>query len=369
MATGEFLDPVGSIQTFAPVLRDIQRMPAMDPKTVFRSATPGVIGLLTEHLGPWEGRREMAFDIPGVAEGGRAVGRDERMLQGFDAIGHIVALRGFEVAGFSHTVHPSDFAYGLTAERARDLAAKPQINFNKMVAKDILMDVITSGDYSGSITDDFAWSTLDLAGNTASQQLITDDADQVANVFANSNQTFTHWPMRDGTQAAAGHDHLDDTGAVWSAANAKTQADNVLEHIGKNRAIALVGSTVGTAVQAAKKSDFGGINSIVPLVEQNPNLKGSDFAFAKPIGEYDGIEYHHMVDLPASGMLVFAAGSKPFHLNIGALAAPNMPEGKGAWIRDHAQNDELLGLSYGFRDYVSVGVQDPLAVAYTEHAN
>lgn len=363
-----FINPVGSIQTFRQYVDRVNRMPAMDPKLAFRSATPGVLSNLFDVMGPWQGRASERFEIPGVNEGIRAVGRDQRMVQGKDDIGHIVALPGFEVAGFSQTVHPEDFAYGLTPERAADLARKPQLDFNFGIAKDILMDVITSGDYSGSITNAFAWSAEDLDGNTASQQLITDDADQVENVYAYDGQTFTHWPLRDGTQAAAGHDHLFDTGAVWSAATAKTQADNVREHPTNGPIRAFVGSTVAAAVQAAKKSDYAGFSAVVEQVERDFAAKGSDFAGATPIGIYEDIQYFHMVDLPASGALYMASNKSPFHLHIGQLAAPGMPVGKGAWANDHRVNDELQGITYGMRDYVAAGVKDPMAVSYGEHA-
>jgi hypothetical protein len=363
---GEFLDPVGSIQTFVRVVDDVMRLPELDPKRAFRTATPGAIGDLVEQMGPWEGRGGLRFEMPGVTQGVKAIGRDQRMLQGTDKISHIVALPGFELAGFSHTVHPEDFAYGLTAERARDLAAKPVLNFNDGVAH-ILMDIITSGDYSGSITDDFQWSAKDLDDNTASQQIITDDANQVPNVFANSTQTIL-WPLRNGTQTAVNHDHLSDTGAVWSAANAKTQADNIREHPTMGRIRAYVGSTVAAAVQAAKKSDFTNTVLIKEQVENSFSAKGSDFGFASPIGIYEDIEYHHMVDLPASGVLMVAAGTKPFHAHIGYKPAPGINGDKGAWTRNHAENDELLGMTWGFRKYFSGGVKNPLAATYGEHA-
>lgn len=363
---GEFLDPVGSIQTFVRVVDQVMRVPDMDPKKAFRTATPGAIGDLVEQMGPWEGRGGIRFEMPGVTQGVRAVGRDQRMLQGTDKISHIVALPGFELAGFSQTVHPEDFAFGLTPERARDLAAKPILDFNAGIA-DILMNVITSGDYSGSITDDYAWTAKDLDDNAANQQIITDDANQVPNVFANSTQTIL-WPLRNGTQAAANHDHLSDTGAVWSAADAKTIANNIREHPTMGRIRMYVGSTIAAAVQAAKKTDYAGTVLVKDQVEQSYSSKGSDFGFATPIGFYEDIEYLHMVDLPASGVLAVAAGHKPFHAHIGYKPAPGINGDKGPWTRNHAQNDELLGLTYGYRRHFAAGVKDPLAVAYSEMA-
>lgn len=363
---GEFLSPVGSIQSFVRVVDKVQRLPELDPKKAFRTATPGAIGDLVEQMGPWEGRGALRFEMPGVTEGVKAVGRDQRMFQGKDKISHIVAMPGFELAGFTQTVHPEDFAYGLTAERARDLAAKPILDFNDGVAH-ILLDVITSGDKSGSITDDFKWSAKDLDDNTTSQDIITDDANQVPNVFANSTQTIL-WPLRDGTQAAANHDHLSDTGAVWSAADAKTIANNIREHPTMGRVRMYVGSTIAAAVQAAKKTDYAGTVLIKDQVENSYSSKGSDFGYATPIGFYDDIEYLHMVDLPASGVLAVAAGHRPFHAHIGYKPAPGINGDKGAWTRNHAENDELLGLSYGYRRYFAAGVKDPLSVAYAEMA-
>ncbi len=288
------------------------------------------------------------------------------MVQGTDKIKHIVALPGFELAGFSQSVHPADFAYGLTPERARDLAAKPILDFNDGVAN-ILLDVLTSGDKTGSITNDFAWSATDLDDNVASQAIITDDANQVPNVYANDSQTIL-WPLRNGTETSTGHDHLSDTGAVWSAANAKTQADNIREHPTMGRIRAYVGSTVAAAVQAAKKTDYGGTVLVKEQVERSDSAKGADFGMASLIGYYEDIEYHHMVDLPASGVLMVASNKRPFHAHIGWKPAPGINGDKGAWTRNHAENDELLGLTYGYRRTLAAGVKEPISAAYAEHA-
>lgn len=361
---GEFTE-VGSIQVYRNVVDKVNRLASMDPKMAFRSATPGVIGQLVQNMGKWEGIGDERWEIPGVTEGVRAIGRDQRMLLGKSKIAHIVARPGFEIAGFSQTIHPEDFAYGLSREAARDLALRPNLDFNAGVAS-ILLDLITAGDKTGSITDNFAWSALDLDDNVASQPLATQSAQQVANVFANGSQSFTGWPMRDGTQAAAGHDHLSDTGAVWSAANAKVQANNILEHPTNGRVRAFVGSTVASAVFAAKRTDY----QYAPqreLIEGGVN-KGDDFAGATRIGDYDNVDYWHMVDLPASGVLMHAVGKQPFHVHIGALAVPGMDRDKGAWTRNHAENDEVMGMTHGYRRFLSAGVQDPLSVTYYEHA-
>lgn len=364
---GEFLSPVGSIQVFEHVLARVQRLPEMDPKTAFRTATPGVIGQLTEQMGPWRGREDVRFEIPGVTQGGRAVGPEERMEVGTDDIGHIVALRGFELAGHSQRVSPEMFSFGgMTQERANSLAAKPILDFNDEVASNIMMNVMTSGDFSGAVADDFQWSATDLSGNSVSQPIITDDADQVPNVYANGTQTFTHWPLRDGTQASAGHDHLFDTGAAWTESSARTQINNVLEHPGNNTPVAYVGSTVASSVVADLKSEFGAIESRTRLVTEGLDLKGDDFAFASPIGERGGVMYFHMVDMPTSAALFVARGKKPFHLNLGAVGAEGGQIGTRAWTE--RGDPERRGTTYGYRDYVSAGVKDPLAVTFGEFA-
>lgn len=370
MATGEFLEPVGTIKVWEQVLARVQRLTDMDPKMVFTSATPGVIGELTSNsfgdmVGPWRGREEARLEIPGISNGAKAIGPEERMRQGGDDIAHIVALRGFELAGHTYKVSPEMFGYGgMDAQRARALAAKPVIDFNETVSK-IMMDVMTSGDYSGSQTNAFAWSATDLAGNSQSQPLYTDTASEVENVYPYDTQTFTHWPMRDGSQAAAGHDHLFDTAAVWSAADAATQADNVREHPTNGAINAYVGSTIATAVQAAKKSDFAGISNVVPLTEQDLASKGSNFGFARPVGEYDGVNYFHMVDMPTSGALYVSAGKQPYHLNMGVIGTDGNRIETGSW--SEAGDAERRGISYGYRTYVTAGVRDPLAATVGEH--
>jgi len=371
MATGEFLDPVGTITVWEQVLASVQRAAQMDPKMAFRTATPGAIGELTsanigDITGPWRGREEVRIEIPGTTNGAKAIGPEERMRQGTDDIGHIVALRGFELAGHTYKVTPEMFGYGgMDGRRARELAAKPRLDFNETVAKNML-DVMTSGDYSGSQTNAFAWSATDLSGNSQSQALFTDTADEVENVYPYDGQTFTHWPLRNGSTAAAGHDHLFDTAAVWSAADAKTQADHIREHPTNGVIKAYVGSTIATAVQAAKKSDLSSISAVQPLTEQNLAAKGSDFGFAQRVGDYDGVDYYHMVDLPTSGALYVSAGKMPFHLNIGVLGTDGSLIGTRDWSEDG--DKERRGISYGYRDYVSAGVRDPLAVSYGEHA-
>ena len=363
---GEFLNPVGNIQVFEQILARVQRVPDLDPKKAFQSATPGVVGALTELQGPWRGREEMRFEIPGVTQGAKAVGPEERMELGTDDIGHIVALPGFELAGHSQRVSPEMFHYGgMTQERARELAAKPILDFNDEVSQ-IMLDVMTSGDFSGAVANNFAWSATDLASNSQSQALATQNADQVANVYANDGQTFTHWPLRDGTQAAAGHDHIFDTGGAWTQATALTQINNVLEHPGNRTPVGYVGSTVATAIEADMKSELGAVDARVPLVEGDVALASASFAGATPIGVRGGIRYFHMVDLPADGAIYAAAGKKPFHLSIGAVGAEGVGIDTGAWSENG--DPERRGVTYGYRRYVAAGVKDPLAVTTGEFA-
>lgn len=363
---GEFLSPVGTISVFEQVIDRVMRVPDSDPKMAFRTATPGIIGELTQVLGAWQGRGDLRFELPGTTQGAKAVGPEERMDVGSDDIGHIVAKPGFALAGHSQRVFDYMFQYGgMTQERANALAAKPILDFNDEVSH-IMLDVMTSGDYSGSQADAFSWSATDKYGNTVNQPLITDTANEVENVYAYGGQTFTHWPMRDGTLAAAGHDHLFDTGAPWTNASAQTQADNIREHPTNGRVRAHVGSTVAAAVQADLKSEYGGTVLVQSQVENNFSAKGAEFAAAERIGVRGSIEYFHVVDFPTNGALFVAAGKKPFHLNIGMVGEGGRSIEKRSWAE--AGDPERGGTTWGFRDFVAAGVIDPLSVSYGEFA-
>lgn len=359
---GEFLTGPNGVTRFEHIVERVMKRPDLDPKAAFKTATPGVLGSLTNMMGSWRGREELRWEIPGVTQGARAVGPDERMQTGEDDVGHIAALRGFELAGFSMRVGKQDFDYGgISAETAVEMAAKPILNFNDEVSK-ILLDVMTSGDYSGAVADNFAWSATDLAGQTESASLPTQGARVAADVYANSAQTFEHWPLRDGTKAAAGHDHISATGVAWTAAGAKPSADDVLEHPGNMSVVAYVGTLVAEDVDGDVESTYANNGPLQKAYENDASLLGVGFAGGRFINSVKGIDYIHVPDLPGAAAVFVAGGKKPMHLHVGAVGGSGQKLGTGGWLE--RGDPERGGTTYGYREFVSAGISDPLAIAY-----
>lgn len=361
--TGEFLTGPNGVTRFEHIAERILKRPDLDAKGAFATAAPGVLGMLTQMSGAWNGRETQRWEIPGVTQGGRAVGPDERMATGEDDVGHIAAQRGFEIAGYSMRVGKQDFDYGgMSTDTAMEMARKPVLNFNDQVAKGILMNVLTSGDYAGAVADNFAWSTLDQKDNTQSADLAAQSARVAADVYANGTQTFEHWTLRDGTKAAAGHDHIAATGVAWTPAGAKASADNILEHPGNGRVIAFVDTLVAEDVHADLTTSYANNGPLQGFIEGDSALLGANFAGASRIGVRAGIDYWHMPDMAAAGAVFVAAGKKPLHLHVGAKGGNGAALGTGGWLE--RGNPETQGTTYGFRDFVSAGVRDPLAIAY-----
>lgn len=363
---GYFLDRVHNDVVFEQVLNRIQRLPEMDPSLAFQTAVPGFLADITAVEGPWPGRDTKRWAIDGKSDIARAIGPDQRARIGGVAEKHIAAVRGFEIAGVSQKVGDQDFQYGgMTSEQAERKALLPLRSFNERVAK-VLMNVATQGDYSGSVTDNFAWSAPDQDGATVTADQVAQTANQVADVFANSTQTFL-WPMRDGTEAAAGHDHIVDTGTTWTLANAAAGRDNVLEHPNMGRVRAYVGATVAAAVRAQAKTEYGAIAERVPFITQADVRDSGGFAYSTPMGiVLDSIEYHYAPDLPTSVQLTVASNQRPLHAEIGAVGDQGRSLGRGGW--SERGDAERGGTYFGYRNYGSFGTRMPLAIEYREHA-
>lgn len=362
---GGLLDRVHNDVVFEQVLNRVQRLPEMDPSLAFQQAIPGFLNDLVASEGPWPGRDVKRWVIDSKSDIGRAIAPDQRARIGGIAEKHIVAVRGFEVAGVSQKVGDQDFQYGgMTMEAAERKAILPLRSFNERVSK-VLLDVVTSGDYSGSVTDNYAWSAPDQDGATATADQVAQTATQVADVFANSTQTFL-WPKRDGTETAAGHDHTVDTGASWTLAQAATARDNVLEHPNMGRVRAYVGATVAAAVRAAAKTEYGPIAERLQFIREG-DTRGNGFAQATDMGIIlDSVEYHYVPDLPTNVSLTVASNVKPFHVEIGASGDRGKALGRGGWTE--RGDAERGGTYYGYRNYLSAGVRNPMAVVWTEHA-
>jgi hypothetical protein len=360
----ELLNRVHNDIVFDSVLHRIQQLPALDPSLAFQQALPGFLNDIVEMEGPWPGRDTKRWAIDSKSDIGKAIGPDQRARIGGVATKHIVALRGLEIAGVTQKVGFQDFQYGgMTVEAAERKALLPLRSFNERVSK-AMFDVVTSGDFSGSPTEDFRWSATTQDGETVQADIITDTANEVPDVFANSTQTFL-WPLRTGGETATGHDHVVDTGAAWSVATAATQRDLVLEHPGAGRVIAYVGATVAAAVRAQAKTEYGAISERIPLVREGQTRGG--FLDSTNMGIYlDSVEYHFVADMPTNTALYVASNQKPFHMSIGANGVDGKSIGRGSW--QETGDQERLGKYYGFRNFLSAGMKNPVGAAIVEHA-
>lgn len=362
---GGLLDRVHNDVVFEQVLSRVQRLPEMDPSLAFQQAIPGFLNDLVASEGPWPSRDVKRWVIDSKSDIGRAIGPDQRARIGGVAERHIAAVRGFEVAGVTQKVGDQDFQYGgMTLEAAERKAILPLRSFNERVSK-VLLDVVTAGDYSGSITDNFAWSAPDQDGATATADIVAQSASQVADVYANSTQTFL-WPKRDGTETAAGHDHIVDHGATWTLAQSALDRDNVLEHPNMGRVRKYVGAAVAALVRAQAKTEYGPIAERIGFI-QGGETRGNGFAQAESMGiVLDSVEYHYVADLPTNASITVASNVKPFHVEIGASGDRGKSLGRGGWTE--RGDAERGGTYYGYRNYLTAGVRNPMAVVYSEHA-
>lgn len=348
---------------FEQVLTGVQRENAMDPKAAFASAMPGFLGNVTENIGPWAGREEMRFEIPGVAEDALAVDFHERAKLGDTSMFHVVAEPGLLLAGRTQQVSPNDFRHGMSMDQAVERANRPQIDYNQKVAKSLL-DVLTSGGATaGSLTEAFAWSANDGLGNSVSQPLAAENGNQVAAVLAHSSQT-VEWPLRNGSAAAAGHDHVASSAGAWTEAIAATQRDTILEHPGAGRVQAYVGATVAAAVRAAIKTEYGAIDPRVPFVLEAP-VRVDGFGSADALGTIGSVDYVFSPDMDTNQALYVAANRKPFYASTGASGYSQSGDGVGAW--SESGDPETAGVRYGFRQYTALGVKEPVMAVICDH--
>ena len=351
-------------------VRVMERQLSMDPKQAFASANPGFLAELVDPMGPWRGREEVRMEIPGVAEDAVAVDPVDHVTLGSTDMGHIALEPGILVSGKAQMVGPDDFRYGMTPAQAAERVARPVIDWNQKVAKN-LFDVVTQGafsDGSNDFSDNFAPTyTVDKTAQTVAQPLATQSASVAAAVVANSTQTFAHWPLADGTLASAGHDHLLPTqGASWTETLADTARDLILEHPNMGMVKAFVGSNVAADVVAALKSGYGAIESRVPLVGGSQGGTAGGFGeqqmITQPIGD---VRYVHVTNMPDDIAVYCAINRRPAYMSAGALGEGGQELHEAGWAT--RPDDETGFRKFGYRRYVSMGIKDPLAIAVAEY--
>lgn len=367
MTTGEF-KKIRNYTQWLEVHDRVQQRLDMNPARVFEMAAPNVLGQVAESVGPWEERHTKRWSFYDANDDARAIGPQERAREGDLAEKHIVAPPGFEMAGPTHVVTPKDFRYaGMNLNQAAERAARPRLSWNQKVAK-VLMDVLTQGAFSDANdnpSDNFAWTADDQNGNTITQDLATQNSEQVAAVVANSTQSM-NWPLRDGTETGTGHDHIFlAQGASWTQALAKTHRDTITEHPGNSaRVNALVGANVAEDVRADLKSEFGAIESRTPFVSDGIPDAGA-FGEAVPVGPpVDSVQYFFMPDMPDDIAVYYASNKRPLYMSIGEIDSRGESVGTGAWTEQ--RDPERRGTKFGYRDYFTAGIQDPLAIAIAE---
>lgn len=365
MTEGEFLK-IRNYTQWVEVHDRVQQRLDMNPARVFEQAAPNILSQVADNVGPWEERHTKRWAFYDANEDARAIGPDERAREGDLAEKHIVAPPGFEMAGRTHIVRPKDFRYsGMNLQQAAERAARPRLGWNQKVAK-ILMDVLTSGAF-GDANDDpsnnFAWTAEDQNGNTITQDIATQNSDQVAAVYANDSQSIT-WPLRDGSETATGHDHIFlAQGASWTQAIAKPIRDTITEHPGNGAIRALAGANVAEDVRADLKSEFGAIESRTPMVREGIPEEGA-FAQAFPVGRVDSVDYFFMPDMPDDIAVFYAANKRPLYMAMGEVGGDGASLGTGAWTEQ--RDPERRGQKFGYRDYFTAGIRDPLAIAVAE---
>lgn len=364
---GDFND-IRNHKLFEQVLVRQQRLAEMDPKKAFASLAPGFLGALSESMGPWRGREEVRFEVPGAAEDANAVAPHERARLGSTDMFHVVAEPGMLLAGKTQWVSPDDFRYGMTAEKAAERAGRPLVDFNQKTSK-VVMDVITQGafsDGSDDFSDAFAWSATDLNGTAVTHTLATENANQVADVIAHSGQA-VEWPLRDGSVAAAGHDHmLEAQGASWTETLADTARDTILEHPGAGRVAAIVGANVAADVRAQLKTEYGAVESRVPFIKEG-FVRDDGFGATDSLGRIGSVDYIYAPDVPDDIAIYYASNQKPFYHSVGDAAAQSVggSDGLGGW--SETMDVERGGLKYGYRNYFTAGCKLPTMVALAEY--
>lgn len=367
MTDGDFVK-IRNYTQWLEVHSRVQQRLDMNPARVFEQAAPNVLSSVTESFGSWRERQTERWSFYDENQDARAIAPDERAQEGDLAERHIVALPGFEMAGPTHIVRPSDFKYGgMNLQQAAERAARPRLSWNQKVAK-TLMDVLTQGAFSDSSSDpsnNFAWTAEDQDGRTVTQNLASQDSEQVADVVANDSQSM-EWPLRDGGQTSTGHDHIfQSQGASWTQSLAKTHRDTITEHPGNSpRVNALVGANVAEDVRSDLKSEYGAIESRTPIVQEGIPDAGA-FGAANPVGPpVDSVQYFFMPDMPDDIAVYYASNKNPLYMSMGEIDANGEQVGTRGWTEQ--RDPERRGQRYGYRDYFTAGVQDPLAIAIAE---
>jgi hypothetical protein len=366
MAVGEFINTT-NYRHFEHIGRQVIQMADMDPAMVFQTALPGFLDRVFTNVGQWPGAEQKGFEFPSKNNGAKSVAPNERAVRGGYDKKQIVALPGWEIAGETQTVLPSDFQRGgmTTGEVARRVM-RPRLDWNKTVFT-AAMDVVTAkGKSTGAPVDNGAYVIADQHGNSVTKALITNSADVCSDTIANSSQSIL-FPLRDGTETAANHDHtIQAAGASWTLALARTHRDLILEHPGNGTMVdAYVGKTNAEDIRAVMKSELGAVVTREEFIRLNiPGAGGLGGAIPLTMG-LEGVNYWYCPDMDTEQALYVAEGKKPFYASFGVRGSDGAEVGTGAWFEQ--ENPETRGGSYGYRAHQNMGCMDPTSAVIVDY--
>lgn len=360
MAVGEFIN-ITNYRQFENIQRDITEQMDLDPALVFQSALPGFLQRLFEDVGPWKDRQQKAFEFPSKLAGAASVApAEEARMGGYDKK-QIVAQPGWEIAGRTQTVSPSDFLHGgMTAAEVTRRVTRPLLDWNKTVFASALDVISAKGKSTGAPVDNGAYVINDFDANAVTKALVTNSADVCSDTIANSSQSVL-WPLRDGTETAANHDHT--TGAVgasWTLALSRTARDLVTEHPGMGGAVDVyLGKTNAEDIRSVLKSELGAIpdrQAIINLSIATAGGLGDAVLIADGL---EGQRIYYCPDMDSEQALYIAQNKRPFFFSKGAKGVDGSAVGTGAWSDPGVAETRVK--KFGYREHQSLGCQMPIA--------
>lgn len=368
MPVGEFIN-ITNYRQFENIAREIMAAPDLDPTLVFQSAVPGFLQRLFKDAGAWPSREQKAWEFPNKLNGARSVSPNERARMDGYAKRQIVSMPGWEIAGRTQTVGPSDFMFqGMTQTDVTARAMRPRLDWNKTVFSAALDVISATGKTTGAPVANGKYTINDFDGNSVAKTLVTDSADQCGDVIANASQSVL-WPLRDGTEAAANHQHTFlAAGAAWTLALGRTHRDTIVEH--PNNPVTVecyVGKNTAEDIRAVMKSELniGGVTSGEAFVKLGITAGGGLGDAVPIVSGLEGVTYYYAPDMDADQALYVASGKRPFYYSSGAMGVNGVSVGTGPWFEE--DNKETRRGSYGFREYQNLGCDVPVDAAIVDY--
>lgn len=367
MAVGEFIN-ITNYRQFENVGREVVELADLDPALVFSAALPGFLGNIFEDVGAWPDRQQKGFEFPSKLAGAVSVAPREKAPQGGYDLKHIVANPGWEIAGRTQTIEPSDFLHqGMTRRRAERRAMLPRLDWNKTVFAAALDVITATGTSTGAPVDNGAYSIANIAGTNVTKALATNSADVCSDTIANSSQSVL-WPLRTGGETAANHDHtVGSAGASWTLALGRTHRDLITEHVGMGTKVnCYIGKTSAEDIRTVMKSEMGAIIPREEFIKLEIATAGG-LGDAVPVArDLEGVTYFYAPDMDVEQAAYVAANKTPFYFSKGATGVDGSPVRKDTTWFDTGDKETQV-LSQGFRDYQNLGCQLPVGAVTVDY--